>query len=155
MFIKTKKRYRVTYFYLAQSRRAGKKMRQWCAYIGNRLDLTGAEWLDVLRTTNESVPAGFKPRTIRDIFLSVQKYTEKQHFPFETMAGLKAAIKFVVNNGSHFTVLGLKAGATSAEIQSAFRALSRVHHPDVGGDPARFRALVAARDRLIGARVPR
>ncbi len=149
MFIKTKKRYQVTYFYLAQSKRAGKRMRQWCAYISNRLDLSCAEWLEVLRETNESVPAGFKPRTIRDYFLSVQRYTEKHGFPYPTMAGLKEAMRFVVGNGQHYAALGLKAGASAAEIQRAFRALSRVHHPDVGGDPAKFRALVAARDRLI------
>lgn len=148
MFIKTKTRFHQTYFYLAQSRRQGKKMTQRCDYIGNRLDLSREDWLLVVRRA--SGRAGIKPPTIRDFFLVVQSYREKHGLPFETMAGLKAAMKFVVSRGPDYAVLGLQVGATPAAIQSAFRALCRRHHPDVGGDPARMREIVAARDRILG-----
>lgn len=124
-------------------------MRQRCVYIGNRLDLTYAEWLKALHNANESKQRGFPPLTIRDFFLTAQKYVEKRALPFSTMAGIKEAMKFVVRRGPYYAVLGLKIGSTAAEIQTAFRALSRVHHPDVGGDPIRFREIVAARDLLI------
>lgn len=36
-------------------------------------------------------------------------------------------------------------------VQSAYRRAVKLHHPDVGGDPAKFRRLTEARDLLIGA----
>lgn len=43
-----------------------------------------------------------------------------------------------------FAALGLAEGAQSNEIRQAFRALSRVTHPDTGGDAVRFAAVVRA-----------
>ena len=43
-----------------------------------------------------------------------------------------------------FATLGLAAGAQPIEITRAFRALSRVSHPDRGGDRRRFEAVLAA-----------
>ena len=45
--------------------------------------------------------------------------------------------------------LGLAPGASADEVGRAWRALAARHHPDVGGDPERFRRLVAARDELV------
>jgi hypothetical protein len=45
-------------------------------------------------------------------------------------------------------VLGVRAGAGPDETERAFRALAAHHHPDRGGDPARFRELVDAREAL-------
>ena len=39
-------------------------------------------------------------------------------------------------------VLGLPLDATKGEAQRAFRRLARETHPDAGGDPADFRAVV-------------
>jgi len=47
-----------------------------------------------------------------------------------------------------WAVLGLRRGATPDAVSSAWRALVVRHHPDAGGDPERFRELIAARDRL-------
>jgi molecular chaperone DnaJ len=51
-----------------------------------------------------------------------------------------------------YVVLGVKPGASPAEIKSAYRALVKRHHPDAGGDPDRILALNAAwevlRERL-------
>jgi len=41
-------------------------------------------------------------------------------------------------------VLGLSLDATRGEAQRAFRRLAKQTHPDAGGDPVAFRAVVAA-----------
>lgn len=46
-------------------------------------------------------------------------------------------------------LLDLVAGTTRGEIDRAFRNAALRHHPDVGGDPSTFRALVEARGALI------
>ncbi len=43
-----------------------------------------------------------------------------------------------------FATLGIAVGAQPIEITTAFRALCRQSHPDVGGEPAAFSAIVAA-----------
>lgn len=44
--------------------------------------------------------------------------------------------------------LGLSLPATPAQVKQAYRRLAREHHPDRGGDPARFQRLTAAVARL-------
>lgn len=45
-----------------------------------------------------------------------------------------------------FEVLGVKADASKVDIRNAFRALSKVHHPDYGGNADDFRRLREAYD---------
>ena len=45
-----------------------------------------------------------------------------------------------------FEILGVKQDATKADIRNAFRALSKIHHPDAGGDPNDFKRLRGAYD---------
>lgn len=45
---------------------------------------------------------------------------------------------------SLYDVLGVDRGATRGEIRTAYRRLVQEHHPDKGGDPARFREIQAA-----------
>jgi hypothetical protein len=47
------------------------------------------------------------------------------------------------------TVLGVSSGASKEEVHAAFKQQARVHHPDHGGDPAKFRAAVEARDVML------
>jgi hypothetical protein len=42
-----------------------------------------------------------------------------------------------------------RGGGDEAAIERAYRQLAMDMHPDKGGDPAKFRALTAARDNLI------
>lgn len=44
----------------------------------------------------------------------------------------------------HYAVLGLSPGADDAQIRKAFRALSRRHHPDLGGDEQLYRSISVA-----------
>ncbi|GIJ80209.1 DnaJ domain-containing protein [Micromonospora phaseoli] len=48
-----------------------------------------------------------------------------------------------------YTVLGVAADATEAEILRAFRLQALVHHPDRGGDAHAFRLLCRARETLL------
>ena len=45
-------------------------------------------------------------------------------------------------------VLEVSVDATDAEVTHAFRRLAGKHHPDHGGDAARFNRLLEARDTL-------
>lgn len=51
-----------------------------------------------------------------------------------------------------WSVLGVKAGATQAEIKIAFRAAARKAHPDVGGTKEKMQAVNIAYDILRGKR---
>jgi DnaJ-class molecular chaperone len=48
-----------------------------------------------------------------------------------------------------YRVLGVTAGASDAQINSAYRSLCRTCHPDKGGDPEEFRKLASAKDILL------
>ena len=52
------------------------------------------------------------------------------------------------------TVLGLPSSADSTAVKRAYRQLARHHHPDLGGDPASFRRLQHAFERLVDEPVP-
>jgi molecular chaperone DnaJ len=47
-----------------------------------------------------------------------------------------------------YAVLGVKPGASAAEIKAAYRALVKRHHPDAGGDDKRILSLNAAWEEL-------
>ena len=49
-------------------------------------------------------------------------------------------------------VLGVRPGATAPEVTEAFRRFALRHHPDRGGDAARFQAGVDAYRRLTRSR---
>jgi curved DNA-binding protein len=48
----------------------------------------------------------------------------------------------------HYATLGVARTATPDEIKRAFRKLASQHHPDKGGDTAKFQAIQAAYDTL-------
>jgi hypothetical protein len=52
-----------------------------------------------------------------------------------------AVLKLGSGQRTWWDVLGIQKGATKTEIDSAYRALSKVHHPDAGGDPDMFKRL--------------
>lgn len=48
----------------------------------------------------------------------------------------------------YYATLGLKRGASDAEIKKAYRSMAMKHHPDRGGDQAKFKEISAAYDCL-------
>lgn len=50
---------------------------------------------------------------------------------------------------THYEVLGVAESATPDEIKRSYRKLASVHHPDKGGDTARFQEIQVAYDTLI------
>lgn len=52
--------------------------------------------------------------------------------------------------GRHWReVLGIEGAATSDVVQSRYRALVKIHHPDVGGTDERFQEITQARDAAL------
>ena len=51
----------------------------------------------------------------------------------------------------HYTTLGVSKTATPDEIKKAYRKLASQHHPDKGGDTAKFQQIQTAYDTLIDA----
>ena len=49
----------------------------------------------------------------------------------------------------HHRLLGLPASCSRVDILRAFRQKAQEHHPDLGGDPAEFRRIVAAKELLL------
>ena len=49
---------------------------------------------------------------------------------------------------NHYAALGVWADASQDEIRSTYRRLAGLHHPDAGGEPARFLEIQAAYDVL-------
>lgn len=49
-------------------------------------------------------------------------------------------------------LLGVRAGATRTEVETAFRLLAMSTHPDRGGEAGAFRAVVDARRALMSPR---
>lgn len=47
-----------------------------------------------------------------------------------------------------FVVLGISREATVEEARQAYKRLARKHHPDKGGDPAKFREINEALTRV-------
>ena len=56
-----------------------------------------------------------------------------------------AALPETAGGEAWWQVLEVSMDATPDEIQEAYRALSKLHHPDVGGDPEMFRHISEAR----------
>lgn len=48
----------------------------------------------------------------------------------------------------YYSTLGLKRGATDAEIKKAYRSMAMKHHPDRGGDEKKFKEISTAYDVL-------
>lgn len=64
-------------------------------------------------------------------------------------APLDSNILLLGGGSEWWDVLGVSQKATRAEIVNAYRALAKVHHPDVGGDGEEFKRLRAAYERAI------
>lgn len=145
MFIKSKKHGKKFVFYLVQSKRVGKKVSQFSLYLGDTLEMTAHQWADRLARAK-----GFCP-IIRDVARLVEEYARRYNLQWN-LVGIREAMRIESirsRPSSAHRVLGVHPGATQNQIKTAFRKLSHLHHPDLGGDSAEFRKLVRARNTLL------
>lgn len=49
----------------------------------------------------------------------------------------------------HYRTLGISPGSTEEEIKKAYRSLANKHHPDKGGDTAKFQEIQTAYDTIV------
>lgn len=165
MFVKTEERAGRTQYFLCIAEQGGSgeswKIMDHSLCLGETLDLSSREWFEILRASSE-----FRHVPIKDILEAFETYVASRRLPPRTLSGLRKAARESrreSRSGTHserrsqqdeyvtaLWALGLKPGVSPAEIESAFRKAARRHHPDVGGDSARFRALVDARSLLLG-----
>lgn len=55
----------------------------------------------------------------------------------------------VLQRQQALTVLGLPPNATRQQIKRRYRALAKMHHPDLGGDARQMQRIVAAYELLM------
>jgi hypothetical protein len=165
MFLKRQEREGRVCFFLCIAERGGNaassgKSVEYSVCLGESLDLTSEQWVEVLLESKI-----FRSVSLGRVLETAEKYAAKNGFRFETLDGLRDAVRGEkrVSQGvkserrsqddersTALRVLGLWPGASDAEIELAFRRAARRCHPDAGGDPARFRAIVNARNLLLG-----
>lgn len=63
-------------------------------------------------------------------------YLDEDFDPWESVDDL--------DGEAHYRVLGVSVRASPDEIKAAYRSAIKTHHPDKGGDPAKFAILQAA-----------
>jgi curved DNA-binding protein len=49
----------------------------------------------------------------------------------------------------YLAILGLKSASSREDVKRAFRQQARQHHPDAGGDAAKFREIVEAKEHML------
>lgn len=167
MFIKAKQSSGRNYFFLCIAERGGNnadsaKVMEHSASLGETLELSADRWVEILRGSSV-----FRRVPLEDVLKVVESYVAKHELSPEIAAGLREAVHGTFrrkpgSRASHrkgsetdefaaaLKLLGIPPGSSDRVIESAFRKSARRHHPDVGGDPVKFRALLGARDLLLG-----
>jgi len=166
VFVKTKERAGRTLFYLCIPENGGSGGRSWKAVeysvcLGETLDLSGAQWVEILRSSPT-----FRSVSLEAVLDVFERYVAGHGLSPEILDGLREAARDAGRKSrrralgerrsqeearvSALRLLGLPPGSSDEEIESAFRRAARRHHPDVGGDSAKFRAIVDARNMLLG-----
>jgi DnaJ domain len=166
VFVKTKERAGRTCFFLCIPERGGGhegggKVIEYSVCLGETLNLSSTQWVEVLRASKD-----FRSVPLEDVLRAVERYAAKHGLRSDTIAGLREAVhgggqksrrgmsserrSEVDEYAAALRLLGLPPGSSEDDIESAFRKAARRYHPDVGGNAAKFRAIVAARNLLLG-----
>jgi hypothetical protein len=164
MVVKTKERAGRTQFFLCIPERGGSSENNWktveySVSLGDTLDLSSTQWEEILQNSPD-----FRSVPLENVLDVVEQYVAKRGLPSEILHGLREAVRAPTGKSHRrarserrsqedeytraLRLLGLAPGSSDDQIESAFRKAARRHHPDVGGDPAKFRELVDARNLL-------
>lgn len=163
MFIRTKQRVGRTQFFLCIAEQGGNagsaKSVEYSVCLGETLGLSADQWVETL----DRSPT-FQAVALKDVLEAVERYAAENGIA-PKLAGLRQAARAAKRNrrvaaserrwpedqrAAALSLLGLSPGAPERAIESAFRKAARRCHPDAGGDPEKFRALVGARNLLLG-----
>lgn len=119
--------------------RAGRRYVSRCATWPNVLDNMRAAQLAIEYTYRiaESYGVDFRQEFGPNLDLFIRLFAALE-------APLDPSILLLGSSGAWHDVLGVAATATKAEIVNAYRALTKIHHPDVGGNAVDFQRLRAA-----------
>jgi len=82
----------------------------------------------------------------------LQEQIRRFFLPFEALPDDTALLLLGDVQTQWWAALGIRPEASREEITQAYRALARVHHPDVGGDAEAFKRLRAAYEQALAAR---
>ncbi len=164
MFVKTKERAGHMHFSLCIPERGGNGGNSWktveySVSLGETLELSSTQWEEILRKSPD-----FRSVPLESVLDVVEQYVAEHRLASEILDGLREAVRGPRGKSrgrarserrsqeDEYTkalrLLGLAPGSSDDQIESAFRKAARRHHPDVGGDPAKFRQLVDARNLL-------
>ena len=116
---------------------------------GDRLDydpvrnvwrIRGIYWLTLRRVLVEDFRLG-----------QIKEYPSRSEFEARNPAASRAHP--VVHASEAYETLFLLPGAPESVGEAAFRALAKIYHPDLGGDPKRMSALNTARQSILSKKV--
>lgn len=164
MFVKTKERAGRTSFYLciAADGGSGWKSIEYSVCLGDTLELSASEWLKKLRGSTT-----FRSVSLDEVLKAMERYAAEHRLRAEILEGLREAARTShrkktrrnafsdrrsqeTERETALRLLGLPLGSSDDQIESAFRKAARRLHPDVGGDAEKFRAVLEARNLLLG-----
>lgn len=121
---------------------------------GKRYTLTADTWhdsLDNLRAIGLTIDYLYRALEAYGVKTEEAQFDEVFDRIFGGMLATPDDSVLMLGSGraTWYDVLGVKADATRADVKNAFRALSKIHHPDAGGDPNDFKRLRSAYDEAM------
>ena len=126
--------------------RAGKRYIRECKYWGDSIDN--------LRAIGLQIDYLYRALEVYGVESSEELFDQEFNNIFSGFLAAPDDSALLLGDGKQawHEVLGIKPTASQADIRNAFRALSRVHHPDAGGNEEDFKRLRAAYDDAMKAR---
>jgi DnaJ domain len=109
-----------------------------------------------LRRKKQMVFACDRWHTVQDNMRAIQKTIDairgiERWGASEMMERAFQAFEALPAPSTCWTILGIKPGASEADINAAYRARARGAHPDTGGSEAKMSELNRARDEALSA----
>lgn len=89
---------------------------------------------------------------LRALYLGIESYRLNEYRGVGNIVAAAYAQLAAPASADPFSVLGVGRDASNDDVRAKWRELAQEHHPDHGGDPARFREITAARDDILSER---